>query len=109
MNGKGYIYICSFDNGLIKVGASRENPSKEIYAHENVKLGFIESRLAFFWVSGPHYLFRRNIKSLLEEIRPFRLAYSNDWCHGLNFGDLISLASHLEEVQQTVTKSVSER
>lgn len=98
---EGYIYICSFDNGDIKVGMSERNPQSRVKTHKAFMKNHFNTNLVNFWCSELHHNFKTNEKKLIVFISKHTIRNSNEWCNGLSFSEVMSFATGLEYIKLT--------
>ena len=102
----GFIYICAFDNGLVKVGKSLSNPESRIRSHKS-SMSIVGASLNNSWISEPHQKFGENEKILIDYISKFCVSESREWAN-IDFDCVLSKAKELDFVStvETVTKNI---
>lgn len=109
MNLNGYVYICSFSNGMLKVGMSRNNPDGRIKAH-SMAVSLSGATLVDSWISPPHQTFKENEKVLIEQVSSHKHSSGREWCSGINFKQLVSFAKSLNfEVATSEQSLIAEK
>jgi len=94
----GFIYICEFDNGLIKIGKSLNNTENRIKTHEST-MAITGSKLVRSWKSEPHDKFSENEKILIDYISDFSYGGSKEWAK-IEFERVLSKAKKLDFVSE---------
>lgn len=64
----GYIYICGFSNGMVKVGLSKNSPEKRIKSHELI-MSLSGAKITDSFISIKHLEYKENESNLIEFIR----------------------------------------
>lgn len=94
----GFIYICEFDNGLVKIGKSLNNPETRIKTHEST-MAITGSKLLRSWKSESHQKFSENEKILIDYISDFSTGGSKEWAK-IEFESVLSKAKGLDFVSE---------
>lgn len=94
VNPNGYIYICVFNNGLVKVGRSKRDPQERIADHKRSQ-AVNGNEIRMFWISEAHEEYASNETSLINFTQPYRVEGTNEWSMGPSAEKIIGFANRL--------------
>ena len=89
----GYIYVLCYDDGLVKVGRTRDARSR-VTGHATTGKVF-GRQLADWWVSPPHDGWRENEKALIGFAADLGAPVAAEYFPGIGFDDIVARAKTL--------------
>jgi hypothetical protein len=89
----GYVYVLRYDDGLVKVGRTRDARSR-LTGHATTGRVF-GRQLAEWWVSPPHDGWRENEKTLVSFAADLGAPVAAEYFPGISFDDLVARAKTL--------------
>lgn len=93
---KGYIYICNFDNGMVKIGSDDVSPLIVINKYFRCKNSLNgDGTLTEFWIRGPYSSYKEYEQALVEKIGDNMLCPHYKVCTGVNYLELVAFAESL--------------
>lgn len=92
MRDRGHVYICEFDNGMVKIGMSARNPEGRIKEHKK-RMSCTGAKIVNTYISPVVFNYEAIEQEMMEIISGNLTSESKEWAQGISLESIVDKIS----------------